>query len=53
MYRGEWGLFPKGYQRPVPQDPNLVSINGELVELTPEEQERFNEKIRQALAGKA
>lgn len=52
MYTGEWGLFPKGYQRPIPDDPNLVSVNGELVELTAEEQQRFSEKIRQALEGK-
>jgi len=49
MYYQNSGLFGGSSERPPPEDENLVPINGEMIELTAEEQETLNLKVQQAL----
>jgi hypothetical protein len=48
FYQGS-GVFTNDYQRPVPADPSLVPVNGQIVTLTPEESEALDKKIQDAI----
>lgn len=50
MFFRNSGIFNSDFVRPVPDDPDLVNITGDVVDLTPEETEALNEKIAAALA---
>ena len=43
------GIFGGSTERPPPSDPALYPINGEPIELTPEQQNQLNAKITEAL----
>jgi hypothetical protein len=49
MYYTNSGIFGGDTERPPPSDSELVPVNGEIVELTPEEQQQLQLKVQQAL----
>ncbi len=49
MYYNNFGIFGGATERPPPTNPDLVAVNGEIVDLTPEEQQTLNLKLQQAL----
>jgi hypothetical protein len=49
MYYQNSGLFGGSSERPPPSDPDLIPINGEMIELTEAEKQTLNLKVEQAL----
>lgn len=49
MYYANSGIFGGNTERPVPDDPDLIPVNGEIIELTDEEKATLNIKVQQAL----
>jgi len=49
MYFNNFGIFGGSTERPPPTNPDLVAVNGEIIQLTPAEQETLNLKVQQGL----